>query len=196
MSAPPAASISGTQATGAVAGTTVARRRHAPHASRGGGRRPMWCATRQLNALANSARGGASTGAVGQHRAWRPWCRCRPSPPTGRAPRRCRSTTRARSSPTTFSFNLPPGQIAGLRPSPPIKRTMAQVHVPISIHGTFAGTAQAVPGIRSSNEPLLILAAICHDLYRAGHSVRELCPSADDPLDPAIGRASARCWRC
>ena len=31
-------------------------------------------------------------------------------------------------------------------------------------------------------------------LHRAGRALRELHPPADDPLDPALGRASARCW--
>jgi multidrug efflux pump len=59
---------------------------------------------------------------------------------------------------TTFSFNLPEGESLGTATAA-IQRTMDQLHVPISVHGTFAGNARAFQ--RSlSNEPLLILAAI------------------------------------
>ena len=34
-----------------------------------------------------------------------------------------------------------------------------------------------------------------HGLHRAGRALRELHPPDHDPLDPALGRASARCWR-
>jgi multidrug efflux pump len=59
---------------------------------------------------------------------------------------------------TTFSFNLPEGESLGTA-TDAIRRTMADLHVPIAVHGSFAGTAQA---FRSSlsNEPVLILAAI------------------------------------
>ncbi len=59
---------------------------------------------------------------------------------------------------TTFSFNLPEGESLGVATAA-IDRTMSQLHVPISVHGTFAGNARAFQ--RSlANEPMLILAAI------------------------------------
>jgi multidrug efflux pump len=59
---------------------------------------------------------------------------------------------------TTFSFNLPLGESLGTATAA-IQRTMDALHVPISVHGAFAGNARAFQ--RSlSNEPLLILAAI------------------------------------
>jgi multidrug efflux pump len=59
---------------------------------------------------------------------------------------------------TTFSFNLPEGESLGAA-TDAINRTMANLHVPISVHGEFAGTAQVFQASLAS-EPLLILAAI------------------------------------
>jgi multidrug efflux pump len=59
---------------------------------------------------------------------------------------------------TTFSFNLPEGESLGTAVDA-IQRTMAQLHVPISVHGEFAGNARAYQ--RSlSNEPFLIGGAL------------------------------------
>jgi multidrug efflux pump len=59
---------------------------------------------------------------------------------------------------TTFSFNLPEGEPLSTAVDA-IQRTMGELHVPISVHGTFAGNARAFQ--RSlSDEPILILAAI------------------------------------
>ena len=59
---------------------------------------------------------------------------------------------------TTFSFNLPPGEALGTAVAA-IHRTMAELHVPISIHGEFAGTAKVFQQT-SLEEPLLVLATI------------------------------------
>ncbi|HWG76189.1 MAG TPA: efflux RND transporter permease subunit [Steroidobacteraceae bacterium] len=59
---------------------------------------------------------------------------------------------------TTISFNLPVGVTLG-QATVAIDNTMRQLHVPISIHGTFAGTAQVYQDFLS-NEALLILAAL------------------------------------
>ncbi|MDE2462964.1 MAG: efflux RND transporter permease subunit, partial [Alphaproteobacteria bacterium] len=59
---------------------------------------------------------------------------------------------------TTFSFNLPPHVSLG-EATAAINRTMARLHVPISVHGEFAGTA-AVFRTSLGDEPLLILSAI------------------------------------
>ncbi len=58
----------------------------------------------------------------------------------------------------TFSFNLPPGVSLG-QASDAINRTMAEIGVPTSIQGSFAGTAKAFEE-SNRNQPLLILAAI------------------------------------
>ena len=59
---------------------------------------------------------------------------------------------------TTFSFNLPEGESLSTAIRA-IQRTMQQIHVPISVHGTFAGTARVFQQ-SLSNEPWLIAAAI------------------------------------
>ncbi|MGA2563224.1 MAG: efflux RND transporter permease subunit [Steroidobacteraceae bacterium] len=59
---------------------------------------------------------------------------------------------------TTFSFNLPEGVALGTAITA-IGSTMAQLHVPISVHGTFAGTARVFQQSLKS-EPWLIAAAI------------------------------------
>jgi multidrug efflux pump len=59
---------------------------------------------------------------------------------------------------TTFSFNLPAGAAIGPA-TDAIQRTMQNLHVPISIHGGFAGNAKLFQQSLGS-EPLLILAAI------------------------------------
>ena len=59
---------------------------------------------------------------------------------------------------TTFSFNLPEGEALGTA-TVAIKRTMQQLHVPISIHGEFAGNAKIFQQT-VVEEPLLILASL------------------------------------
>jgi multidrug efflux pump len=59
---------------------------------------------------------------------------------------------------TTFSFNLPEGESLGTAVDA-IQRTMAALHVPISVHGEFAGNARQFL-LSMSNEPYLILAAL------------------------------------
>ena len=59
---------------------------------------------------------------------------------------------------TTFSFNLPPGEALGTATAA-IKRTMQELHVPISIHGEFAGNAKIFQQT-VVEEPLLILASL------------------------------------
>jgi multidrug efflux pump len=58
----------------------------------------------------------------------------------------------------TLSFNLPEGEALGTA-TVAIKRAMEDLHVPISIHGEFAGTAKV---FRQTimEEPLLILASL------------------------------------
>ncbi|MGH8291817.1 MAG: efflux RND transporter permease subunit, partial [Steroidobacteraceae bacterium] len=58
----------------------------------------------------------------------------------------------------TLSFNLAPGESLGTATAA-IKRTMQDLHVPISIHGEFAGTAKVFQQT-VAEEPLLILASL------------------------------------
>jgi multidrug efflux pump len=59
---------------------------------------------------------------------------------------------------TTFSFNLPEGEPLGTAVKA-INATMQQLHVPITIQGTFAGTAKIFQQT-IAEEPLLVLASL------------------------------------
>jgi multidrug efflux pump len=59
---------------------------------------------------------------------------------------------------TTISFNLPAGVALGTAAAE-IQKTMSNIDVPVSIHGSFAGTAAAFQSSLGT-EPLLILAAL------------------------------------
>ena len=59
---------------------------------------------------------------------------------------------------TTFSFNLPEGEPLGSAVKA-INSTMQELHVPITIQGTFAGTA-AIFQQTVAEEPLLVLASL------------------------------------
>ena len=59
---------------------------------------------------------------------------------------------------TTFSFNLPPGEALGVATAA-IQRTLEDLHVPIGIHGEFAGNARVFRQT-VEEEPLLVLAAL------------------------------------
>jgi multidrug efflux pump len=110
-----------------------------------------------LNQLTNSARGGASTGAS-----------VATSSETT-VPLAAFSSFGPNTTPlainhqgpfvaTTFSFNLPEDESLSTAIAA-IQRTMQQIHVPISVHGNFAGTARVFQQ-SLSNEPWLIAAAI------------------------------------
>ncbi len=148
------APASGTQATGAVAGTTVVAGAAAASAEQVASDTVRNLA---LNQLTNSARGGASAGtSVSTHiETMVPLAAFSQFGP-GNAP-----LTINHQGPfvaATFSFNTPTGESLGTAVDA-IQRTMSAIHVPVSIHGGFAGTAQVFQKSLAS-EPLLILAAI------------------------------------
>jgi multidrug efflux pump len=110
-----------------------------------------------LNQLTNSARGGASTGASIATSA------------ETTVPLAAFASYGPNTTPlainhqgpfvaTTFSFNLPEGESLSTAIGA-IQRTMQQIHVPISVHGAFAGTARVFQQSLAS-EPWLIAAAI------------------------------------
>jgi multidrug efflux pump len=110
-----------------------------------------------LNQLTNSARGGASTGAS-----------IATSSETT-VPLAAFASYGPNTTPlainhqgpfvaTTFSFNLPEDESLSTAIRA-IQRTMQQIHVPISVHGSFAGTARVFQQ-SLANEPWLIAAAI------------------------------------
>ncbi len=150
--------VSGTAATGTVAGTTTLTQSSGDSAAQQvADIASDALRNQQLNALTNSARGNVSTGSAVSTR------------PETMVPLSAFSSFGPGTTPisinhqgpfaaATFSFNLPPGVSLG-QATAAIQRTMSAVHAPISIHGEFGGSArifrQSVSG-----EPLLILAAI------------------------------------
>jgi multidrug efflux pump len=149
-----AAPASGTQATGAVAGTTVISSTTAQTAAQVASDSVR---NQQLNSLTNSGRGGASAGSsVSTSQETMVPLAAFSSFGPGTTP--LSINHQGPFVATTFSFNLPEGESLGVA-TEAINRTMANLHVPISVHGEFAGTAQVFQSSLSS-EPLLILAAI------------------------------------
>jgi len=111
----------------------------------------------QQNALINSARGSASTGAAVSTRVETmvPLSAVTSYGP-GTAP--LSINHQGPFVVTTFSFNLPPG-ISLDQATGAIQRTMATIKTPASIQGVFAGTAKVFQE-SLSNQPVLILTAI------------------------------------
>ena len=146
--------LSGTQATGAVAGTTVvasAATQTAADVANDALR------NQQMNALTSTTRGNVSTGASVSTRVEK---MVPLSAFSGYGPGTMPLSI-SHQGPfvaTTFSFNLPEGRSLSDAVNA-IRRTMAEVHAPVTIHGDFAGNAQFFTQSLSS-EPLLILAAI------------------------------------
>jgi multidrug efflux pump len=110
-----------------------------------------------LNSLTNSGRGGASTGASIATSS-------ETTVPLAAFANYGPSTTPLAINhqgpfvATTFSFNLPEDESLSTAIAA-IQRTMQRIHVPISIHGSFAGTARVFQQ-SLANEPWLIAAAI------------------------------------
>jgi multidrug efflux pump len=148
-------SASGTQATGSVAGTVTLNGGTAPTAAeiasdvvRNGA----------MNALANSGRGIASTGAAVSpaQEMMVPLAAFSRFDP-GNTP--LSVNHQGPFVATTFSFNVPAnGTLQSAVAA--IQRTMLDLHVPASLHGGFAGNARVYQN-SMGDEPLLILAAIC-----------------------------------
>jgi multidrug efflux pump len=151
--------LSGTQATGAVAGTiSLSPTGAAPTPTeQAAAAASDALRNQQLNALANNARGGASTGsAVSTRQETMVPLAAFSSFGPGTAPLSVNHQGPFVAS--TFSFNLPRGVSLG-EATMAIRRAMATAHAPASIHGTFAGSARLFQQ-SVSGEPLLILSAI------------------------------------
>jgi multidrug efflux pump len=146
--------ISGTQATAPVAGTTVLASTTALTAAQVANDAVR---NQQLNAIANSARGAASTGAaISTAQATMIPLAAMAHYAPGTTP--LSVNHQGPFVATTFSFNLAQGRSLGDAVSA-IQQVMNTLHVPASLHGEFAGTArQFQQGL--SDEPFLILAAI------------------------------------
>ncbi|HVW07560.1 MAG TPA: efflux RND transporter permease subunit, partial [Bryobacteraceae bacterium] len=149
-----AAPASGTQSTGAIAGTTVVSETTAQTAAQIASDSVR---NQQLNSLVNSGRGGASSASsISTSQETMVPLAAFSSFAPGLAP--LSINHQGPFVATTFSFNLPEGESLGAATAA-INRTMADLHVPVSVHGAFAGSAQVFQK-SLSNEPLLILAAI------------------------------------
>ena len=146
--------LSGTQASGAVTGTIILQNTTAPTLAAVASDALR---NQQLNSLTNSARGAVSTGAAvsTEQETMVPLSNFASYGP-GATP--LSVNHQGPFVATTFSFNLAAGKTLGEAVAA-IDRTMTQLHAPISIHGTFAGTAKVFQS-SLSNEPVLILAAI------------------------------------
>jgi multidrug efflux pump len=149
--------VSGTHGTNAVAGTTTA----------GKGKQGTTASAAQIasdtarnqasNAIANTGRGGASTGAPVSTAAETmvPLAAFVKHVP-GKAP--LAVNHHGTFVAATISFNLAPGKSLSDAVTA-IDQTMNRIGVPATIRGSFAGTAQTFQA-SLANEPILILAAI------------------------------------
>jgi multidrug efflux pump len=145
--------ISGTEATQAVAGTTTFKGVTTSASAVAND------AARNLasNSLANAGRGNTSTGAAVSVAA-------ETVVPFSAFSHYVTSTTptsvnhTGTSISTSFSYNLPESEALSIGLAG-IERTMARIHMPVSIHGSAYGTAQLFQQ-SSSGQPLILLAAL------------------------------------
>ena len=153
--------VSGTQATGAVAGTTDL----ATATGAGGTTTALTAAdiasdvvrNQQANALVNSARGGASTAAsVSTSQETMVPLSAIVSYGPGTSP--LGINHQGPFVVTTFSFNLAKGVSLG-QATIAIQKKMAEIKLPVSIQGGFAGTAKQFQE-SIDNQPILILSAL------------------------------------
>jgi multidrug efflux pump len=148
--------VTGTQATQAVAGTTVLKSAASTASS---STAIAQDAARNLaaNSLANAGRGNTSTGTAVSVAAetvvpFSAFSRFT----TGTTPVSVNHTGTSVS--TAIAFNLPAGE--SLKPAlSAIERKMSEIHVPISIHGGTYGTARLFQQ-SNDNTPLMLVAAL------------------------------------
>jgi multidrug efflux pump len=146
--------VSGTQATAAVAGTTVIAGRTADSAA---AIAQNSARNQAQNSIATTSRGGVSTGtAVSTNAETMVPLAAFAKFDTGGTP--IAVNHQGPFVAATISFDLAPGVPLSAAVDV-IHRTMEQIHVPISVHGEFAGTAKLFQQ-SLANEPLLILTAI------------------------------------
>ena len=86
----------------------------------------------------------------------------------------------------TLSFNLRPGVALG-EAVDAITKAATEIGMPPSVNGTFQGNAQAFQSSLSS-EPAADRRRPHRRLHHPRHPLRELHPSADHPVDAAVGR--------
>ena len=150
-------SVSGTQATQAVAGTTKFKTNSGTVAASSAAVAADVARNLAANSLANSGRGNTSTGSAVSSSA-------ETVVPFSAFSHYATNTTAVSvnhtgtSVSTSISFNLPEGESIGTGLAA-IEKTMERIHVPISIHGGSYGTAKLFQQ-SSSSQPLMLLAAL------------------------------------
>jgi multidrug efflux pump len=152
------ATVSGTQATQAVAGTTqLATTAGATAASSATAVAEDAARNASLNSLANAGRGNTSTGSAVSVAA-------ETVVPFAAFSHFMTNTTQisvnhtGTSASTAISFNLPEGE--SLQPAlAAIEKKMSQIHVPVTIHGGTYGTARLFQQ-SNSNTPVMLVAAL------------------------------------
>jgi len=146
-------SVSGTQATQAVAGTTVLK---SAHGATVGAVAQDAARNAAANALANAGRKNTSTGAAVSvaKEAVVPFSAFSHFS-TGTTPVSVNHT--GTSASTSIAYNLPEGESLSTALAA-IKRTMDRIHVPTTIQGGSYGTARLFQQ-NTNNQPLLLLAA-------------------------------------
>src|SRR3979411_275750 len=143
--------VTGTQATQAVAGTTNFKSSGGPAASTGASVAQDTARNLAANSLANAGRGNTSTGtAVSVSRETMVPFSAFSHFATGTTPTSVNHTGPQVS--TSFSYNVPPG-ISLATAMAAIERTMNDIHVPATIHGGNYGTARLFQQSASS-QPL------------------------------------------
>jgi multidrug efflux pump len=145
--------VGGTSSTNAVVGTVSSKAKTSQAATIA-----TDAARNQAgNSLANTGRGNASTGAAVSTTAEKmvPLSAVTQFKP-GTTPLAVNHQGQFVAS--TISFNLPPGRSLS-DATQVIDRTMTEIGVPVSVHGSFAGTAKQFQD-SLANEPILILAAL------------------------------------
>ncbi len=154
--------VTGTQATQAVAGTTLLKRPAAASASTSATSSAAAIAedaARNLaaNSLANAGRGNTSTGSAVSisQEAEVPFSAFSHFA-TGTTSVSVNHTGTSVS--TSISFNLPEGESLGVGLDA-IERTMSQIHMPVSIHGASYGTARLFRQ-NASAQPLMLAASL------------------------------------
>jgi multidrug efflux pump len=150
-------SVSGTQATQAVAGTTVFKNSSSSTANSASAVANDAARNLAANSLANSGRGNTSTGAAVST--------ARETVVPFSAFSHFRGSTTpigvahtGTSASTSISYNLPIGVSIGTAEAA-IERTMNEIHMPASIHGAAYGTARLFQQ-NASSSPLMLLAGI------------------------------------
>ena len=147
--------VNGTSSSNAVAGTVVAAAN--PNSSNAASIALDAARNQANNSLANTGHGSASTGAAvsTSGETMIPLSAFTSFGP-GSTP--LQVNHQGHFVATTVSFNVPPGTSLG-EATDAIFRTMNEIRMPISIHGSFAGTAKLFQD-STDNEKVLVLAAL------------------------------------